>query len=62
MLIPRPGDVMADRYQVLQILRQYPGRVTLLALDATNQQQVVVKLFSLAEAPSWQDWKLLNGK
>lgn len=60
MLIPRPGDVMADRYRVLQILRQYPGRVTLLALDATNQQQVVVKLFSLAEAPSWQDWKLFE--
>jgi len=55
MSVPTPSEVIANRYQVIQILRQSPGRVTLLAEDQTTQTQVVIKLLSFTHVSSWQD-------
>jgi serine/threonine protein kinase len=53
----QPGQILADRYAIRQLLGQGPSRQTLLARDLQAQTLIVIK--QLTFQPSWQ---LVNAK
>lgn len=58
----QPGQVLQDRYFLVQKLGQNAGRQTWLAEDRAMQpaEQVVVKLLSFGEEVQWEDLKLFE--
>ncbi len=54
------NTILNERYQVQKLLREKAGRKTLLALDLTTQELVVVKLLVLNNQFVWDDLKLFE--
>ncbi|MBD3882301.1 serine/threonine protein kinase [Phormidium tenue FACHB-886] len=55
-----PGTVLADRYQIQQILGKKTGRRTLLAQDLLDQTPVILKLLLFNNDFEWDDLKLFE--
>ncbi|MBW4618338.1 MAG: serine/threonine protein kinase [Cyanosarcina radialis HA8281-LM2] len=54
------GRVLGDRYQIQQRLGKNANRQTLLALDLSTQNWVVIKLLSLGQDSQWEHLKLFE--
>ncbi len=54
------GQVLADRYELLQELGCNPGRRTYLALDRRRYEQVILKLLLFGVDLTWDDVKLFE--
>ena len=53
----QPGDIIADKYQIVGILGEGNSGVTYRAIDLTSQQQIALKAMSLQNI---SDWKLVE--
>ncbi|HLP91384.1 MAG TPA: serine/threonine-protein kinase [Nostocaceae cyanobacterium] len=53
-------EILAERYEVQQLLGKKAGRRTLLARDLQTQELVVVKLLLFGDEFEWQDLKLFE--
>jgi serine/threonine protein kinase len=54
------GEILAERYQVQQLLGKKAGRRTLLARDLKTQELVVIKLLCFSSEFEWDDLKLFE--
>ncbi len=59
-MIPRPGDLIRDRYTITKMLGQSAIGVTALARDGQSGNQVVVKLLSLEKMQNWKQFELFE--
>ena len=59
-MIPKPGDVIRDRYTIQRMLGQSAIGVTALARDERGGDQVVVKLLSLEKMQNWKQFELFE--
>jgi serine/threonine protein kinase len=58
--MPKPLQLLRDRYQLQKILGQNAGRQTWLALDTQSQNQVVVKLLTFSDRVQWDQVRLFE--
>jgi serine/threonine protein kinase len=59
--MPKPQDILSDRYQLLKPLGNNMGRQTWLAKDfANNDELVVLKLLTFGGDVQWDDLKLFE--
>ncbi|HEY9847914.1 MAG TPA: serine/threonine-protein kinase [Leptolyngbyaceae cyanobacterium] len=56
-LLHQPGDILAERYQIFDVLGQGGIGVTYQAVDLQNDRQVAIKKLSLQQI---SDWKVLE--
>ncbi|QDZ39885.1 DUF4101 domain-containing protein [Euhalothece natronophila Z-M001] len=56
----QPGQIIANRYQILDILGQGGSGFTYKAQDQTNQQQVALKVLSLSQLNDWKQEELFK--
>ncbi|MEH1897224.1 MAG: serine/threonine-protein kinase [Nostoc sp.] len=54
------GEILAERYEVQQLLGKKAGRRTLVARDLNTQELVVIKLLSFGGDFEWDDLKLFE--
>ncbi|MEH2348231.1 MAG: serine/threonine-protein kinase [Nostoc sp.] len=54
------GEILAERYDVQQLLGKKAGRRTLVARDLNTQELVVIKLLSFGGDFEWDDLKLFE--
>lgn len=54
------GQVLGDRYELVQELGHNPGRRTYLALDRRRYEQVILKLLLFGLDITWDDFKLFE--
>lgn len=54
------GQIVNNRYQILELLGKKAGRQTLLALDQYTQDKVVIKLLTFNSEFGWTDLKLFE--
>jgi hypothetical protein len=51
--MPKPLQLLRDRYQLQEILGENAGRQTWLVLDIQSQSQLVVKLLTFSDRVQW---------
>lgn len=51
----QPGDIIAQRYQIVTILGQGGTGTTYAAQDQRNNQRVAIKEMSLRRIKDWKD-------
>lgn len=54
------GELLGDRYQIIELLATKAGRRTLLAKDLRTEKLVAVKLLTFDTEFSWEDLKLFE--
>lgn len=54
------GEIIANRYQILEILGQGGSGFTYKAQDQTNQQKVALKVLSLSQLNDWKQEELFK--
>jgi serine/threonine protein kinase len=54
------GEILGDRYQIIELLAKKAGRRTLLAKDIQTENLVVVKLLTFDREFEWEDLKLFE--
>jgi len=59
-MLHQPNEIIAERYQLLDTLRESSIGGTYSALDLTNSQPIFLKAISLRQANSWGTLELLE--
>jgi serine/threonine protein kinase len=54
------GEILSDRYQIIEVLAKKAGRRTLLAKNIQTEELVVVKLLTFSQEFEWEDLKLFE--